>query len=85
VINEAKRLDSNDKITNSNNTSKITWNIIGVDLGKNRPKGKNYRSGKINQSILNIYFLNVVDNITHKTSTLIISDTDSNKNDINIL
>jgi hypothetical protein len=30
VINKAKRLNYNDKIINSNNTAKTTWNIIKV-------------------------------------------------------
>ncbi|PNF34798.1 hypothetical protein B7P43_G03730 [Cryptotermes secundus] len=34
VINEAKRLSNEDKITNSNNVAKTTWNIIRAELGK---------------------------------------------------
>ncbi|PNF34410.1 hypothetical protein B7P43_G13946 [Cryptotermes secundus] len=77
VINEAKRLNYYDKITNSNNTIKTTWNIIKAKLGKNRLKDKNCKTEEINPSIFNNHFLNVADNITQKFSTQITLDTDN--------
>jgi hypothetical protein len=55
MINEAKRPSYNDKITNSNNTSKITWNIIRVDLGKNSLKDKNCNIVKFDPCAFNNY------------------------------
>jgi Notch-like protein len=79
VINEAKRLSYNDKITNSNNTTKTAWNIIRAELDKNRLKDKNCITEKINPSISNINFLNI-SYITKKISTQITSNTDKNNN-----
>ncbi|PNF42587.1 hypothetical protein B7P43_G03095, partial [Cryptotermes secundus] len=78
VINEAKRLSNEDKITNSNNVAKTTWNIIRAELGKDCSKGKICNTVQINSSNFNNYFLNVADNITQKISSQFTSDTDSN-------
>jgi hypothetical protein len=48
VNNEAKRLSYNDKIINSTNTAKTTWNIIKGESGKNRLNDKNCHTVKIN-------------------------------------
>jgi hypothetical protein len=80
VINEVKRLRYNDKITNCNNTSKATWNIIRVELGKNHLKDNNSKTEKINPSIFNNYFLNIISNITPKIFTQTTFNIDSNRN-----
>jgi hypothetical protein len=78
VINEAKRLNYNDKIINSNNTVKTTWNIIKAESGKNRLNDKNCNAEKINPNTFNNHFLNTADNITQKISAQINSNTDNN-------
>jgi hypothetical protein len=78
VIIEAERLSYIDKIANSNNTTKTTWNTIRVEMGINRLKDKYCKTEKINPSIFNNHFLNIADNITQKISTHITSDTVTN-------
>jgi hypothetical protein len=56
VINEAKRLNYSDKIINSNNTAKTTWNIIKAESGKNRLNDKNCNTMKINPNTFNSHF-----------------------------
>jgi hypothetical protein len=80
VINKAKRLTYNDKIINSNNTAKITWNIIKAESGKNRLNDKNCNTVKINPNTFNSHFLNTADNIIQKISAQITSNTDNNSN-----
>jgi hypothetical protein len=80
VINEAKRLNYNDKIINSNNTAKTTWNIIKVESSKNRLNDKNCNTVKINPNTFNSHFLNTADNIIKTMFAQITSNTDNNSN-----
>jgi hypothetical protein len=79
VINVAKRLNYNDKIINSNNTAKTSWNIIKAESGKNRLNDKNCNTVKINPNTFNSHFLNSA-NIIQKHFAQITSNTDNNSN-----
>ena len=63
MINEAKRLNCNDKITKSNNTIKTTWNIIRMQSGEQQMNTKIFKTGKINPNVFNNNFFSQLQKI----------------------